>query len=107
VIKLSIEELKEVVKQERICQEITEKTKEKAADIIAKSKEDAQESLQKAENQEYYEKLFSKGLSEIEEKKKNIEKKTEEKIKNTNEKAHASTAEKAVSMIVSYVLGEE
>jgi vacuolar-type H+-ATPase subunit H len=103
---LSIEELKELVNQEKAFQEEIEKAKEKGANIIAKSNEEAQEILQKAKDHEYYEELFKKESNEIEEKKKNIETETARKIKHVHERTNAMTTKKAVSMIVSYVLEE-
>lgn len=102
---MSIEEIKNLVKQEKESEEKLRKTREEAASLIERSKENALKILQEAEDQKHYDAIYEARLKEIEEKKKMMESKINEKIERIREIANKNL-EKTISLIVKYVLEE-
>jgi vacuolar-type H+-ATPase subunit H len=102
---MTIEDVKKLVEQEKDSEQNIRKAKEEAENIIKKSKADAQRILDEAEDQKYYDDIFAAGLKEINEKKKLLEKETEKKIEQIR-KIAKKNLEKAVSLIVTHILGE-
>jgi len=94
-----------LVKQEKESEEKLRKTREEAASLIEGSKENALKILQEAEDPKHYDDIYEARLKEIEEKKKMMESKINEKIERIRETANKNL-EKTISLIVKYVLEE-
>ena len=101
---MSIEEIKNLVTQEKESEEKLRKAEEKANGLLEQSKEKARKILQEAENPEYYDDIFKARLKEIEEKKKVMQREIDEKVEEIRKIANKNL-EKTVSIIVKRVLG--
>ncbi len=102
---MSIEDLKVLVQQEKESEEKLKKAMEEANSIVKKAREDADRILENAENPKQYDDVFQAGLTEINEKKKLLEKETEKKIERIRAKAKKNM-EKATALIVKRILKE-
>jgi F0F1-type ATP synthase membrane subunit b/b' len=103
---VSIDEIRNLVKQEKEMEQKRKDAEEQAARIIENAKAKARQLLQEAENPEYYEDIVTAKTKEIEQKKKQAEKEINDKIRQYPKKAEENM-EKTVSKIVAYVLDEE
>ena len=103
---MSINEIKNLVKQERELEQLRKDAEEQAAKIIEDAKEKARMLLQEAENPEYYMAIVTAKTKEIEQKKKQTEREISDKLKRYQKKA-ADNMEKTVSKILAGVLGDE
>jgi vacuolar-type H+-ATPase subunit H len=105
-MKLSIEEVRNLIRLEKEGDQKLEQAKEQADRIIAKAKENASKIVSTAGNQEYYDQLLKTWMKKTDTQKKAIEEQTEKRIKRLREAAQTSAMENAVSIIVKHVLGE-
>ena len=103
---MSIDEIKNLVKQEKETEQKRRDAEDQAAKIIENAKEKARKLLQEAESPEYYEAIVTAKTKEIEQKKKHAEKEINERIKQYQKKA-TENMEKTVSTIAAHVLKEE
>jgi vacuolar-type H+-ATPase subunit H len=102
---MTIEDIRGLVGLEKDSEEKIRRAKEEADTIIKKSEEDALRILQSAEDQKYYDAVFATGSREIHEKKKLIERETEEKIERIR-KTGKKNLERTISFIARRVLEE-
>lgn len=100
---MSIEDVKVLIRQEKEYEQKIAKAKEEADGIIKKSEKDAQRILQNANDPKYYDDIFTKGLAEISDKKKVIEKETDRKIERIRDKAKKNL-EKTSALVLKRVL---
>lgn len=99
-----MEEIRNLVRQERNGQDKLRKAHEKADGLIAKSKEKARAIIAEVENPEYFGELYKKKSEEIAGDKEIIEKEAEKKIEHIYERTDALAVKKAATLIVKYVL---
>ena len=104
VTNVSLEEIKSLVKLEKEADEKLELTREEAAKIIENAEETARKILKDVDEQDFSVFVHNR-LSEIEEKKKSIEKETEQKAAELLENGNKNI-EKTIRLIASLVLGE-
>lgn len=103
--EMSIEEIRNLIKEEKETEDKRKKAQEKATGIIEEAREKARRILQEAEQQEYYDEIFKKEAAEIKDKKEVIEKETNKRAERIQEIADKNL-EKTISVIVKLVLGE-
>jgi vacuolar-type H+-ATPase subunit H len=102
---MSVEEIRNLVKQEKEMEENLKMAEEQAATIIENAREKARQMLQDAEDPRTYDKIFNERLAEVEGKKKLVEKEVNKKAEQVREAANKNL-EKTVSFILKHVLGE-
>jgi vacuolar-type H+-ATPase subunit H len=102
---MSIEKIRDLVKQERMLEEKYRDAERKAAEIIREAKEKATRMLEEASDESYYEDILKQKSKEMEEKKRLIDKDTDEKIKLVAQIA-AKNREKTIDFIIEHVLGK-
>jgi vacuolar-type H+-ATPase subunit H len=104
VTKVSFEEIKSLVKLEKEADKKLALTREEAAKIVENAEEAARK-ISKDVDEQDLSVFVHKRLSEIEEKKKSIEKETEQKAAELLETGNKNI-EKTIRLIASLVLGE-
>jgi vacuolar-type H+-ATPase subunit H len=102
---MSIEEIKNLVKQEKTLEEKHGEAEKKAADIINRAKEKAVQMLEEVSDENYYKDALKQKTKEIEERKKLIDKEADDKTKLLDRIA-AQNRERTVLFIVELVLGK-
>ena len=105
MIETSIEEIKDLVKLERELEEKRREAENKAAEILAISRDKANRIIQEASNQEYYDVFFKTKIAELDKQKKLVEKETTEKMALIQDKTNKNR-EKTVTLVVGNILGE-
>jgi vacuolar-type H+-ATPase subunit H len=104
VIKLSVEEIRNLVRLEKDIENEVEKAKKTAADLAKKADEEARKILQKAQDQKYYDDITQVRIAEIDEKVIVARKQSGEKTKKLKDLADKNL-EKTISLIVDFVIG--
>jgi vacuolar-type H+-ATPase subunit H len=102
---MSIEEMRDLVKQERMLEEKQLEAERKAAEIVSEAKEKAVRMIEEVSEESYYEDVLKQRSKEIEEKKEVIDKETDEKIKLVVQVATKNRG-KAIEFIIERILGK-
>jgi vacuolar-type H+-ATPase subunit H len=106
VNKLSIEEIKTLVRLEKDAEKQLREAKERAESTIAEARKNASKKVSAAEDQEYYDSLLKECMKETDAKKRLMEEETEKRIIQIRKAAKGAPMKDAVSLIVKRVLGE-
>jgi vacuolar-type H+-ATPase subunit H len=102
---MSIEEIRDLVKQEKTLEEKHSDAEKKAAEIINRAKEKAVQMLAEVSDESYYGDILKQKSNEIEEKKRLIDRAADEKVKLLDRIA-AQNRERTVLFIIELVLGK-
>jgi vacuolar-type H+-ATPase subunit H len=102
---MSIEEIRDLIKQEKKLEGEHSDAEKKAVEIINRAKEKAAQMIEEVSDEGYYEDILKQKSNEVEEKKKLIDKEADEKIKLLDQIA-AQNREKTVLFIIELVLGK-
>jgi vacuolar-type H+-ATPase subunit H len=101
---MSVEGIRELVKQEKESEEALQRAKEKATKIIEEAKLRAKRILEEAEDGMFYDELLKKEMDKIEKKKQAAEKESDDALKELEKTANINMDE-TVAFIVKQVLG--
>ncbi len=101
----SVEDIKALVKQEKQNEEELLKARDEANNVIEKAKSEAKRVLEEAEDGRQYEAIFEAESKKIEDRKKTLEKTSDEEIERVKKVAGANM-EKAIALILKNVLSE-
>lgn len=101
----SIEDIKNLVKQERAAEKELQRAREEAVSIVEKAKVEAKSILDQVEDRRYYDSLLETQVKKTEEKKKAVEKEYDDALIKLENTAKENT-EKAIAFVVKSVLGE-
>jgi vacuolar-type H+-ATPase subunit H len=102
---MSLDEIRNLIKQERTLEERHSDEERKAAEIINRAKEKAAQIIAEVSDDSYYKDILKQKSDEIEEKKRLIDKEADERIELLGRIA-AQNRERTVLFIVELVLGE-
>jgi vacuolar-type H+-ATPase subunit H len=105
VTETSIEDIKNLVKQERAAEKELQRAREEAVSIVEKAKVEAKSILDQVEDRRYYDSLLETQVKKTEEKKKAVEKEYDDALIKLENTAKENT-EKAIAFVVKSVLGE-
>jgi vacuolar-type H+-ATPase subunit H len=103
---MTIENIKQLVKQEKDGQQKLKEAEAEAENLIANARKTASQLIDKAENPEYYDNLLKTRSKDKDDKKAQMAKETENEISQIQEASRGTSFQKAVSQIVKYVLEE-